>query len=105
MASLAIYSIVWQISYIIVLSELRYLGNDVSSFKHVSCGVPQRSVLVLLLFLIYINDIADLLSDAVNIKLLADDIKIYLEITVSALPSFHKNVDDNATWSATCMAA
>jgi len=42
-------------------------------------------------FLIYINYITDLFAGAVNIKLFADRIKIYMEITdVSALPSFQK---------------
>jgi len=50
-----------------------------------------------LVFLILINDITDFFSGAVNIKLFADDIKIYLEITdVSALPSFQKSIDDIA---------
>jgi len=41
----------------------------------------QVSVLGSLSFLIFINDIMDLFSGAVNIKRFADDIKIYLEIT------------------------
>jgi len=54
------------------------------------------------LFLIYINDITDLFSGAINIKLFADDNKIYLEITdVSALPSFQKSIYDISTWSLT----
>jgi len=54
------------------------LPTGVSSFQHVSSGVPHGSVLGPLLFLIYINDITDLFPGVVNIKLLADDIKIYL---------------------------
>jgi len=56
------------------------------------------------LFLIYINDITDLFSGAVYIKLFADNIKIYLEINdVSALPSLQKSrpIDDIASWSST----
>jgi len=48
----------------------------------------------------------DLLSGAVDIKLFADDIKIYLKITdVSALPSFQKSIDDIAVilvYDASC---
>jgi len=78
------------------------LPNGVSSFQHVSSGVPQGSVLGPFLFLIYINDITDLFPDAGNIKLFADDIKIYLEITdIFTVPTLQNNIDDINSWATT----
>jgi len=73
----------------VALVSTRFDG--VSSFKCVSSNVPQECVFGPLLILIYINDIADLFSGVVNIELVADNIKIYWEISdVSALRSFQK---------------
>ena len=48
------------------------LNGQVSSWTGVNTGVPQGSILgPLLLFLVYINDLADGLSS--NVKLFADD--------------------------------
>jgi len=58
------------------------LYDGVSEFHDIISGVPQGSVLGPLLFLICINDIVDLfLDNSVQIKLYADDLKVYLEIT------------------------
>jgi len=63
-------------------SQRVVLSNAASTFLPVTCGVPQESVLGPVLFLIYINDIVDLFDGSdVRVKLYADDIKIYLEIT------------------------
>ena len=52
--------------------------NEVeSSRKKITCGVPQGSILGLLLFLIYINDMASV-SDALYPILFADDSNVFL---------------------------
>jgi len=78
------------------------LPNGVSSFQLVSRGVPQGSVLGPLVFSIYIDDITDLFPGAVNIKLFADDIKIYLELTdIFTVPTLQNSIDDINSWATT----
>lgn len=77
------------------------LPNGVSTFCPVVSGVPQGSVLGPLLFLIYINDIVDLFHN-VNVKLYADDVKIYLDITSHLdVVSLQDCIDNIVTWSHT----
>ena len=78
------------------------LPNGSSSFQSVFSGVPQGSVLGPLLFLIYVNDIADLFVNNVAIKLFADDIKIYLEIeNESDFDIFQQSINSVSSWAKT----
>ena len=51
------------------------LNGQVSDWSHVRATVPQASILALLLFLIYINDLSEGLSS--NAKLFADDTSLF----------------------------
>ena len=52
------------------------IGEFKSSYKRISCGVPQGSVISPLLFLIYINDITK--ASSFHTTLFADDINLHV---------------------------
>ena len=53
------------------------IGNSFCAFHSVVSGVVQGSVLGPILFVLFVNDICDLASLWVTIKLFADDTKLY----------------------------
>nr|CAD2168049.1 unnamed protein product [Meloidogyne enterolobii] len=54
------------------------IENDFSDNFPISSGVPQGSVLGPLLFIIFINDLPKIFSGSINVKMYADDIKLYV---------------------------
>ena len=67
------------------------LNGQSSSWTNVKAGVPQGSILGPLLFLIYINDLADGLSS--NTKLFADDTSLFSVIHDSVITTLELNSD------------
>ena len=67
-------------NYLIGRSQTVVLGNHTSSTRPVTSGVPQGSILGPTLFVLFLNDITQGLSDNTNISMYADDTKIWREI-------------------------
>ena len=74
----------WFKSYLKNRKQYVSLNGHSSSFREISCGVPQGSVLGPLLFLIYINDLTNS-SKFFSFFLFADDTNIYCESDDPAL--------------------
>ena len=76
-------------------SQCVRINGSFSSVCEVVSGVPQGSVLGPILFLIYINDIEKVCMGSCLLKLFADDLKLYSEITVDRPSSSLQHTLDN----------
>jgi hypothetical protein len=70
-------SLKWFMSYLTKREQFVYYNECESSRKVITCGVPQGSILGPLLFLLYINDIANV-SKLLFVLLFADDSNLFL---------------------------
>ena len=75
------------------------LNGQFSTWKNVSAGVPQGSILGSLLFLIYINDLTEGLST--NAKLFADDTSLFSVIhdTQTSANNLNKDLERISNWA------
>ena len=89
----------WFSDYLIDRKQAVVIKGKTSSYKSISSGVPQGSVLGPLLFLIYINDIVKDIESIV--KLFADDTSMYLSLEDTEERSRLLNSDLNkiTNWS------
>ena len=58
-------------------SQIIRVKNSFSNSTMINSGVPQGSVLGLILFVLYINDHPSIFSSKIHIDLFSDDTKIY----------------------------
>ena len=89
----------WISSYLASREQsVRIKGNFSDPFI-ANCGVPQGSHLGPLLFIIFINDISDVISTC-EYQVYADDIKIYLEIgSIANQLDLQRDLDEIYRWS------
>ena len=80
------------------------LNGSESKWQQVTSGIPQGSVLGPILFLIYINDLPDVVENTV--KLFADDTKLYSTVNNDEdIESLQKDIDSLSRWSKTWLLA
>ena len=75
----ALYVINWIEKWLTHRRQRIIVDGEISNWKSVLNGVPQGSVLGLILFLIYINDLEDDISS--KILKFADDTKVFRKVT------------------------
>ena len=80
----------WFHSYLYDRKQFVHYNGEDSDMKTIRCGVPQGSVLGPLLFIIYTNDLPDILQMSTSI-LFADDTTIYQSST--NIPDLYSNMN------------
>ena len=70
----------WFIDFLSNRTQTVKVGSHLSPPVSVTSGVPQGSVIGPIIFLLFINDITDNMNPEINVKLFADDLKVYTEL-------------------------
>ena len=91
----------WISNWLTSRTQRVVVDGETSKPVHVKSGVPQGTVLGPLMFLIYINNIADETDKATHIRLFADDCLLYRVIRSSDdTDQLQKDLDSLTDWSS-----
>ena len=91
----------WIKAFLLNRTQSVRVGSTMSHSCDVTSGVPQGSVLGPLLFNLFINDIADFFSNSTKIKMFADDLKLYTELSTDLNSQFQIHLDHISLWATT----
>ena len=76
------------------------VDGAVSDWAHVTSGVPQGSILGPMLFVIFINDLPDVVPDCISTGLYADDTKLYRNVsTIGDCEKLQDALTELSSWS------
>ena len=76
------------------------VGRKYSKISSVNAGVPQGSILGPLLFVLFINDISEVITEGMNIALYADDTKIWPKIcSYSDCVILNNDIESLSKWA------
>ena len=90
----------WISSFLSVRSQRVRLNNQMSDTVKIISGVPQGSVIWPLLFLIYINDLVEVIDKDMSINLFADDTKLsFISNDIDHRYKLQHNIDNFYEWS------
>ena len=88
----------WLKDFLIGRKQRVRVNGALSSWKDVTSGVPQGSVLGPVLFVVFINDLPEMVSN--KCSMYADDTKIYTAINDDkATESLQQDLDNLVTWA------
>ena len=90
----------WICSFLHSRAQCVMMNKTASEIKNVTSGIPQGSVLGPILFVLYINDLPDIISEGTWIFLFADDTKIFREIRSDEdKVILQRDIDKMVEWS------
>ena len=90
----------FMVNYLQNREQCVVIAGNKSGMANVRSGVPQGSILGPLLFVLFIDDMSEVVSDDTNIALYADDTKIWRRITCWAdHTALQQDIDSLHQWS------